>query len=199
LGAFCAGSSLWRRTGTISALGAADMRLVPLVILLPLAGCSREHLTDLPPTMSPPPALIDGAGGGGTTTMPPPAAMGCAGDADCPAGQHCTGAEVMTCVDNPTPPVDAGEPPPPADAGEPPPVVDAGAPETADAGSSCTATGVSPELQMLQGGPYQNCQGGSVPFTMDQMDTQTWSGCCGVLVRVCAVMGYSSQNVMYCD
>lgn len=89
---------------------------------------------------------------------------------------------------------DAGQP----DAGQPEP--DAGA-STPDAGvdAGCTPSGVSPQLSALNGGPYQNCVGGTIPRVDTQSNTTAWSGCCGDLVRVCAVSGYSTQNVLYCQ
>jgi hypothetical protein len=75
--------------------------------------------------------------------------------------------------------------------------VDAGTLE-ADAGTVCTVSGISPQLAAVPGGPYQNCQGGVIPRTDVQLNTQPWSGCCGELVRVCAVTGFSTQNVLYC-
>lgn len=91
-------------------------------------------------------------------------------------------------------PVDAGH-----DAGVI--VVDAGlvdAGTEADAGTPCTMSGISPQLSAVPGGPYQNCQGGVIPRTDVQQNTQPWSGCCGELVRICAVTGFSTQNALYC-
>lgn len=84
-------------------------------------------------------------------------------------------------VDSGTTPVDSG-------------TVDSGTP---DAG--CTRSGVSPQLAALTGGPYQNCQGGQIPRVDHQEDTGPWSGCCGTLVRVCEVTGYSMANAIYCQ
>ncbi|ADO75444.1 uncharacterized protein STAUR_7689 [Stigmatella aurantiaca DW4/3-1] len=63
---------------------------------------------------------------------------------------------------------------------------------------ACTWNGVSPELSAISGGPYQNCQGGTIPRTEYQSGTQPWSGCCGSLQRTCAVTGYSTLNTMTC-
>ena len=63
---------------------------------------------------------------------------------------------------------------------------------------SCTANGVSPELEALTGGPYQNCQGGPIPFISVQSNSQRFSGCCGDLLRTCMVSGYSTLNTMSC-
>lgn len=87
--------------------------------------------------------------------------------------------------------VDAG-----TDAGNP--IVDAGSGDETDAGTPCTPSGISPQLQAVPGGPYQNCQGGVIPRTDVQLNTQPWSGCCGELVRICAVTGFSTQNALYC-
>ncbi len=89
--------------------------------------------------------------------------------------------------------IDAG-----VDAGNP--VIDAGtdAGVELDAGTVCTPSGISPQLSAVPGGPYQNCQGGVIPRTDVQLNTQPWSGCCGELVRVCAVTGFSTQNALYC-
>ena len=111
------------------------------------------------------------------------------------AGQPDAGAVDAGIPDSGT--FDAG----PVDAGEVDAGVDAGATDSdagSDAGPSCTSNGVSPELAALSGGPYQNCQGGTIPRTDFQAGTQAFSGCCGELVRVCAVTGYSTQNAMYC-
>jgi hypothetical protein len=92
-------------------------------------------------------------------------------------------------------PIDAGQ----VDAGAT--VPDAGSTDFdagVDAGHACTPSGISPELAALVGGPYQNCQGGQIPRTDIQLNTQAWSGCCGELVRVCQVTGYSMQNAVYC-
>lgn len=91
---------------------------------------------------------------------------------------------------------DAGGP----DAGVPDAGVDAGVPDAGvpDAGHPCTSGGVSPELAALTGGPYQNCQGGTMPRVDIQSNTRAWSGCCGDLARTCAVTGYSTQNTLYC-
>ncbi len=101
-------------------------------------------------------------------------------------------------VDAGTPVVDAG-----VDAGTVMP--DAGSPVDAggggdepDAGTACTPSGISPQLSAVPGGPYQNCQGGVIPRTDVQQNTQPWSGCCGELVRICAVTGFSTQNALYC-
>ena len=67
-----------------------------------------------------------------------------------------------------------------------------------DAGTPCTVSGVSPQLAAVPGGPYQNCQGGVIPRTDVQLNTQPWSGCCGELVRICAVTGFSTQNALFC-
>ncbi len=63
----------------------------------------------------------------------------------------------------------------------------------------CTSFGVSPELAALPGGPYQNCQGGTIPRITISEGTGSWSGCCSWLVRECYVSGSSVQNQMYCD
>lgn len=76
--------------------------------------------------------------------------------------------------------------------------VDAGTGGVLPDGGSCTPSGISPLLAAVSGGPYQNCQGGIIPRTDLQQNTQDWSGCCGTLVRVCAVSGFSTQNVLYC-
>lgn len=76
--------------------------------------------------------------------------------------------------------------------------VDAGHTDEPDAGAACTPSGISPQLQAVPGGPYQNCQGGTIPRTDVQLNTQPWSGCCGELVRICAVTGFSTQNALYC-
>jgi len=91
---------------------------------------------------------------------------------------------------------DAGSTTP--DAGNP--IVDAGTDAGAelDAGTVCTPSGISPQLQAVPGGPYQNCQGGVIPRTDVQLNTQPWSGCCGELVRICAVTGFSTQNALFC-
>lgn len=96
-------------------------------------------------------------------------------------------------VDAGAPVVDAG-----VDAGAP--VIDAGtdAGVEPDAGTACTQSGISPQLSAVPGGPYQNCQGGVIPRTDVQLNTQPWSGCCGELVRICAVTGFSTQNALYC-
>lgn len=79
---------------------------------------------------------------------------------------------------------------------------DAGSTDSADAGfdagMACTNVGISPQLAALSGGPYQNCQGGTIPRTDIQTGTEPWSGCCGDLVRVCQVTGYSTMNAIYC-
>lgn len=80
----------------------------------------------------------------------------------------------------------------PFDAG----VVDAG--DQVDAGTPCTRSGISPQLSAVPGGPYQNCQGGVIPRTDIQLNTEPWSGCCNELVRVCQVSGLSMQNALYC-
>lgn len=79
-------------------------------------------------------------------------------------------------------------------------IIDAGTDAGAevDAGTACTASGISPQLSAVPGGPYQNCQGGVIPRTDVQLNTQPWSGCCGELVRICAVTGFSTQNALYC-
>lgn len=87
--------------------------------------------------------------------------------------------------------VDAGTP----DAGN---SIDAGSGDETDAGTACTPSGISPQLSAVSGGPYQNCQGGVIPRTDVQLNTQPWSGCCGELVRICAVTGFSTQNALYC-
>jgi hypothetical protein len=63
---------------------------------------------------------------------------------------------------------------------------------------TCTRGGVSPELAALPGGPYQNCQGGTIPRIDLQSGTQSVSGCCGDLVRTCKVTGYSTLNTLTC-
>lgn len=88
---------------------------------------------------------------------------------------------------------DAGEPDAGFDAG-----FDAGSTDAGLDGGGCTAAGISPELAAVSGGPYQNCQGGVIPRTDFQQNTTAWSGCCGELVRVCAVTGFSTQNALYC-
>lgn len=72
-------------------------------------------------------------------------------------------------------------------------------PECAVDGPECTEDGRSAELLALPNGGTQNCQGGPIPFTNIQARTAAWSGCCGTLVRVCAVSGLSPENTMYCD
>ncbi len=67
-----------------------------------------------------------------------------------------------------------------------------------DAGMPCTPSGVSAQLAAIPGGPYQNCQGGVIPRTDLQLNTEPWSGCCNELIRVCQVTGLSVQNVLYC-
>jgi hypothetical protein len=67
-----------------------------------------------------------------------------------------------------------------------------------DAATTCTQSGVSPELAALPGGPYQNCQGGTFPRIDRQSGTQAWSGCCGDLLRTCEVPGYSTLNTVTC-
>lgn len=76
--------------------------------------------------------------------------------------------------------------------------VDAGHGDETDAGTPCTPSGISAQLSAVPGGPYQNCQGGVIPRTDVQLNTQPWSGCCGELVRICAVTGFSTQNALYC-
>ncbi len=63
---------------------------------------------------------------------------------------------------------------------------------------TCTQGGVSPQLAALPGGPYQNCQGGTMPRIDVQSGTQAWSGCCGDVVRACKVTGYSTENYLSC-
>ena len=65
-------------------------------------------------------------------------------------------------------------------------------------GLTCTQNGVSPELAALPGGPYKNCQGGTIPRSDLQSGTQSFSGCCGDLVRTCKVTGYSTLNTLTC-
>ena len=102
------------------------------------------------------------------------------------------GADSATTTDASV--VDAG-----ADAGtDAGTTVDAGSGDETDAGTPCTPSGISPQLRAVPGGPYQNCQGGVIPRTDVQLDTQPWSGCCGELVRICAVTGFSTQNALYC-
>ena len=68
-----------------------------------------------------------------------------------------------------------------------------------DEAPDCINDGVSPQLEALHGGPYQNCGGVFEAHTSIALDTAFWSGCCGYLVRVCAVEGYSTLNRLYCD
>lgn len=77
--------------------------------------------------------------------------------------------------------------------------VDSGTVDSGTPDAGCTQNGVSPELAALSGGPYQNCQGGQIPRTDYQQDTRAFSGCCGTLVRVCQVTGFSPQNALYCQ
>ena len=152
-------------------------RLAPtsFLLLCLLAGCGVDRVQHvLEPSAD---ASLSDADAG---ARPPDAGESDAGAAD-------AGAATDAGADDAGAALDAGA----GDAGE----VDAGA----DAGPpGCTTAGVSPELQALPGGPYQNCQGGTIPRTDVQMDTQPWSGCCGDLMRVCQVTGYSMQNVIYC-
>lgn len=67
-----------------------------------------------------------------------------------------------------------------------------------DAGTPCTVSGISPQLAAVSGGPYQNCQGGVIPRTDVQLNTEAFSGCCNELIRVCQVTGFSTQNALYC-
>jgi hypothetical protein len=67
-----------------------------------------------------------------------------------------------------------------------------------DGATTCTQSGVSPELAALPGGPYQNCQGGMIPRMELQSGVQDLSGCCGDLLRTCMVSGYSTQNTLTC-
>lgn len=75
-------------------------------------------------------------------------------------------------------------------------VIDAGM--QPDAGTPCTVSGISPQLAAVSGGPYQNCQGGVIPRTDIQLNSEAFSGCCNELVRVCQVTGFSMQNALYC-
>lgn len=75
-------------------------------------------------------------------------------------------------------------------------VIDAGM--QPDAGIPCTPSGISPQLAAVSGGPYQNCQGGVIPRTDIQLNSEAFSGCCNELVRVCQVTGFSTQNALYC-
>jgi hypothetical protein len=131
----------------------------------------------------------DGSAGDGGTGDLPDAGTRDAGTIDAgliDAGSIDAGAEDAGTED--AGPTDAG----PGDAGW----EDAGM--VLDAGRTCTASGISPELAALPGGPYQNCQGGTIPRTDIQTGTMAWSGCCGDLVRVCQVTGFSTMNAVYC-
>ncbi|MBL8937481.1 MAG: hypothetical protein JNM69_23165 [Archangium sp.] len=167
--------------------------LVACLVLTAACGVDRLQHADMPDSG----VTTSGDGGasdaGVVVDAGQPVDAGAA-DAGVDAGLVAFDAGVDAGLDAGPAVVDAG-----ADAGtDAGTTVDAGSGDETDAGTPCTPSGISPQLRAVPGGPYQNCQGGVIPRTDVQLDTQPWSGCCGELVRICAVTGFSTQNALYC-